>query len=91
MLDPSVVFGMLFGSEFFEDYIGQLALANLSSAESEVESQDVEIRKLKIQEKMKAFQKQREEKLITLLKNRLEPCVEGQTEEFTQWANSEAG
>lgn len=39
---------------------------------------------------MQTVQKEREEKLITLLKNRLEPFVEGQTDEFINWANSEA-
>ena len=39
---------------------------------------------------MQAFQKEREEKLITILKNRLQPFVEGQTDEFINWANSEA-
>ncbi|XVF67753.1 hypothetical protein PTKIN_Ptkin10aG0147600 [Pterospermum kingtungense] len=91
MLDPSAVFGMLFGSEFFDDYVGQLALASLSSVEIfEDESLDKEARMQKIHEKMKAFQKEREEKLITILKNRLEPFVEGQTDEFNNWAKSEA-
>ena len=36
------------------------------------------------------MQKEREAKLITLLKNRLEPFVEGQVDEFLNWANSEA-
>ncbi|GLT86193.1 hypothetical protein SLE2022_043490 [Rubroshorea leprosula] len=90
MLDPSAVFGMLFGSEYFEDYIGQLALASLSSAEFDDESQDPEVSKQKIEEKMMTFQKEREEKLITILKTRLEPFVQGQIDEFTQWANSEA-
>lgn len=53
MLDPSAVFGMLFGSEFFEDYIGQLALASLASADIEDNSQDPEVRKLRVREKMK--------------------------------------
>lgn len=90
MLDPSVVFGMLFGSDYFEDYIGQLALATLSSAEFDDESGDPEVNKQRIQEKLKTFQKEREEKLITTLKTRLEPFVEGQIDEFTQWADSEA-
>ncbi|XP_044489403.1 chaperone protein dnaJ 10 [Mangifera indica] len=90
MVDPSAVFGMLFGSEYFEDYVGQLALATLAAIELEIESQDPEVRKQKMQEKMTALQKEREEKLITNLKNRLEPFVEGQTDEFIQWANSEA-
>ncbi|KAG4168726.1 hypothetical protein ERO13_A12G042600v2 [Gossypium hirsutum] len=92
MLDPSAVFGMLFGSEFFEEYVGQLALASLATVETEIDddSLDKDARMQKLQEKMKTVQKEREEKLITLLKNRLEPFVEGQTDEFINWANSEA-
>lgn len=39
---------------------------------------------------LQTMQKEREEKLITVLKNRLEPFVEGQEAEFIKWANSEA-
>ena len=35
------------------------------------------------------MQKEREEKLIPILKNHLQPFVEGQTDEFMKWANSE--
>ncbi|KAE8659469.1 Chaperone protein dnaJ 10 [Hibiscus syriacus] len=92
MLDPSAVFGMVFGSDFFEEYVGELALASLASVEIEIgdDSLDKEARMQKLQEKMKTIQKEREEKLITLLKIRLEPFVEGQTLEFIKWANSEA-
>ncbi|KAI3755576.1 hypothetical protein L1987_55380 [Smallanthus sonchifolius] len=90
MVDPAAVFGMLFGSDLFEDYIGQLYMAYVQSVELEEEGQVPEIRKMKVQERMREFQKERETKLITNLKNRLRPFVEGQTSEFVNWATSEA-
>ncbi|KAK7342054.1 hypothetical protein VNO80_24996 [Phaseolus coccineus] len=54
MMDPTIVFGMIFGSEVFEEYIGQLALASLASIEIDEDIQDLEVQRQKIQEKMKA-------------------------------------
>ena len=40
--------------------------------------------------RVQAMQKEREDKLVTTLKNKLEPFVEGQTDEFVNWATAEA-
>ncbi|XP_013623598.1 PREDICTED: chaperone protein dnaJ 10-like isoform X3 [Brassica oleracea var. oleracea] len=90
MVDPAAVFGMLFGSEVFEEYVGQLALAYLASIEADLESYEPDIRKQILQDKIKALQKEREDKLAATLKNKLEPFVEGRTDEFIEWANEEA-
>ncbi|KAL4589136.1 hypothetical protein LXL04_002038 [Taraxacum kok-saghyz] len=88
VVDPAAVFGMPFGSDQFEDYIGQLYMAAIQSVELEKKGQVPEIRKMEVQERMREFQKERETKLITVLKNRLRPFVEGETKQFVNWATA---
>ncbi|KAL5779286.1 hypothetical protein ACOSQ2_010023 [Xanthoceras sorbifolium] len=86
MLDPTTVFALLFGSELFEDYIGHLAVASMASNELAVESGNPE----KLHEKLKAVQREREEKLARLLKDFLNQYVRGDKDGFLQHAESEA-
>lgn len=86
MLDATAIFTLLFGSELFENYIGYLAVASMASSEltSENESPD------KLQDRLKAVQREREEKLARFLKDFLNQYVCGDKEGFFHRAESEA-
>ncbi|TKY56049.1 Chaperone protein dnaJ 10 [Spatholobus suberectus] len=86
MLDPMAVFALLFGSELFEDYIGHLAVASMASSELADETEDPD----KLNEKLKAVQKEREERLSRILKEYLGQYVRGDKKGFFQRAESEA-
>ncbi|PIN15169.1 Molecular chaperone (DnaJ superfamily) [Handroanthus impetiginosus] len=89
MVDPTVLFGMMFGNEIFDDYVGQLAL--LSSPPPEFDPDlPPEVQKPKLKKIMKAVQEEREEKLVKILKSRLEPYVRGQKDDFVESAKAEA-
>ncbi|XP_058188896.1 chaperone protein dnaJ 10 [Rhododendron vialii] len=86
MVDPTAVFALLFGSELFEEYIGHLAVATMASSELSGEIDNPE----KVHDKLKAFQKEREEKLARTLKGLLQQYVRGDKVGFVRCAESEA-
>ncbi|XP_008796463.2 chaperone protein dnaJ 10-like [Phoenix dactylifera] len=88
IIDPAAIFAMLFGSELFEDYIGQLAMASMASLDMFTEGEQVDAKML--QEKMRVVQKEREDKLAQILKDRLNLYVQGHKDEFISHAEAEA-
>ncbi|KAL3737254.1 hypothetical protein ACJRO7_026081 [Eucalyptus globulus] len=86
MLDPMAVFALLFGSELFEDYIGHLAVASMASSEFAADSDNPD----KLHDRLKAVQKEREEKLARFLKDVLNEYVYGDKGRFIQHAEAEA-
>ncbi|WOL02370.1 chaperone protein dnaJ 10 [Canna indica] len=86
MLDATAIFTLLFGSEIFEDYIGHLAVASMASSELTSENDSPE----KLQDRLKAVQREREEKLARFLKDFLNQYVSGDKEGFFHHAESEA-
>ncbi|CAD6224373.1 unnamed protein product [Miscanthus lutarioriparius] len=87
IIEPAAIFAMLFGSELFEEYIGQLAMASMASLDGFTEDKVIDARRL--QEQMRVVQKEREEKLAELLKDRLHLYLQGNREEFIQYAEAE--
>lgn len=86
MLDPTAVFALLFGSELFEDYVGHLSVTSMASSELATESGNPD----KVHEKLKAVQKEREEKLARFLKDFLNQYAQGDRVGFLRRAESEA-
>ncbi|MED6125408.1 Chaperone protein dnaJ 10 [Stylosanthes scabra] len=88
IIDPAAIFAMLFGSELFEEYIGQLALASMASMDIFTDGEQQFDAKV-LQEKMRVVQKEREEKLAEILKGRLNQYVQGNKEDFVAHAEAE--
>ncbi|CAL9184341.1 unnamed protein product [Musa hybrid cultivar] len=86
MVDGTAIFTLLFGSELFEDYIGHLAVASMASTELTSENDSPE----KLQDRMKAVQREREEQLARFLKDFLNQYASGDKEGFFHHAEAEA-
>ncbi|THG12621.1 hypothetical protein TEA_005470 [Camellia sinensis var. sinensis] len=77
IIDPAAIFAMLFGSELFEDYIGQLAMASMASLDIFTEGEQL-------------FQREREEEACRNTdKGRLNLYVQGNKEDFVSHADAE--
>ncbi|KAL0545303.1 hypothetical protein IC582_015181 [Cucumis melo] len=87
IIDPAAIFAMLFGSELFEEYIGELAMASMASLDIFTEGEQFDAKRL--QEKMRIVQKEREEKLSEILKGRLNQYVQGNKDDFVSHAEAE--
>lgn len=90
MMDPGAVFGMLFGSDVFEDYIGQLQMASLASIAADAQEHGVELTQTQLQAKLREVQVEREATLVKKLKTRLAGFVSGGEEEWIRQATAEA-
>ncbi|KAE8725621.1 hypothetical protein F3Y22_tig00008386pilonHSYRG00125 [Hibiscus syriacus] len=83
--DPAAVFGMAFGSEYFDEYVGQLQMATLASVELEDTSLDREARLQRLKEMLAKGKKG----LSNSEKGSSRTLMVYATE-FIDWANSEA-
>jgi DnaJ-class molecular chaperone len=55
MVDPAAVFGMLFGSDAFHDYVGQLAMASMAGMETGPEGQPIDVMQAQGKFKVRLF------------------------------------
>jgi hypothetical protein len=46
IIDPATIFAILFSSELFEEYIGQLAMTSMASLDNFGEDEQIDARKL---------------------------------------------
>jgi curved DNA-binding protein CbpA len=87
MVDPAAVFGMVFGSDAFQDYVGQLAMASMAGMDTGAEGQPIDLTKM--QGKFKEIQVKREATLKARLLEHIEPYVQGEKQKFVNWATEE--
>lgn len=92
MMDPTALFGMLFGSDVFEEYVGELQMAmaaGLAMSEGGAAGGGAPDRQA-LGSKLGTMQAERVSKLASLLCTRLQPFVDGQKDAFLSSAAQEA-
>eukprot|EP00878_Enallax_costatus_P008642 GHUV01009036.1.p1 GENE.GHUV01009036.1~~GHUV01009036.1.p1 ORF type:complete len:359 (+),score=119.55 GHUV01009036.1:44-1078(+) len=72
-VDPSTIFGMLFGSELFEPIVGEFLIASATSRGRELSEKEIN-----------HMQETRIGKLLVQLKSRLAPYIAGEAEAFRE-------
>lgn len=82
-MDAATLFGMLFGADIFEDYVGTLVMARMAAMNSESSPQEAA-------GLIQAAQKERVAQLTVLLIKRLQPYVDGDKDDFKSRAVAEA-
>lgn len=74
-MDPTAVFGMVFGSDAFEEYIGQLQMAMMAGLTGEPDQEQTE-------QRLQVMQMERERKLQSNLLAKLDRYLRGDTDGF---------
>ncbi|KAL0050671.1 hypothetical protein WJX82_004605 [Trebouxia sp. C0006] len=82
-MDPTAVFGMVFGSDAFEEYIGQLQMAMMAGLTGEPDQEQTE-------QRLQVMQMERERKLQTNLINKIDRFLRGDTDGFALTLMNEA-
>eukprot|EP00891_Asterochloris_glomerata_P008726 jgi/Astpho2/8726/e_gw1.00128.27.1_t len=89
-MDPAAVFGMLFGSDAFEEYIGQLQMAMLAGLGGEENKEKATERLNHVAQLSGCLMQERERRLINNLRTKITPFVQGDEDMFVVSAMSEA-
>lgn len=74
-MDPTAVFGMVFGSDAFEEYIGQLQMAMMAGLSGEPDQEQAS-------QRLHVMQMEREQKLQTTLIAKIDRFMRGDTDGF---------
>lgn len=89
-MDPATVFGMMFGSDMFEDFVGQLAMASVAAMGFDAAASGQPNDQGAMHAKLQQLQQVRVAQLTQKLAARLQPFVLGDKEGFKAAVAAEA-